>query len=234
MLHGMETQQQTTKVSRAAPQPYAGQRVHLIGVGGAGMRALAKMLLDHGAMVSGSDRVAGGATERLAREGLAFHVGQSAANLPAACDLVVHSAAIHEQNPELIAARQRGCEVRKYSEMLGRLMGRKIGVAVAGTHGKSTTTAMVAYGLSVAGFEPSFVVGATVDQLGGPSGVGDGRHFVAEACEFDRSFLHLRPTLAAILNIEEDHLDCYRDLILGLPEDMGPGDSGFWRHFADT
>jgi UDP-N-acetylmuramate--alanine ligase len=87
-----------------------------------------------------------------------------------------------------------------------------VGIAVAGTHGKSTTTAMVAYVLREAGADPSYIVGATVEQLGGPSGVGAGEHFVAEACEYDRSFLNLRPRLAAILNIEEDHLDCYRDL----------------------
>jgi UDP-N-acetylmuramate--alanine ligase len=100
----------------------------------------------------------------------------------------------------------------KYSQMLGRLMAQRVGIAVAGTHGKSTTTAMVSYVLDRAGTDPSFVVGATVEQLGGPSGVGRGRYFVAEACEFDRSFLNLRPLYATILNIEEDHLDCYEDL----------------------
>jgi UDP-N-acetylmuramate--alanine ligase len=100
----------------------------------------------------------------------------------------------------------------KYSKMLGRLMAERVGVAVAGTHGKSTTTAMIAYALKKAGADPSFVVGATVPQLGGPSGVGAGRHFVAEACEFDRSFLNLCPKLALILNVEEDHLDCYENI----------------------
>jgi len=125
---------------------------------------------------------------------------------------VVHSAAIHEANPELVAARQNGLEILKYSQMLGRLMSDRQGIAVAGTHGKSTTAGMVAYGLSAAGKEPCFIVGATVQQLGGPSGVGTGRHFVAEACEFDRSFLNLSPTFAAILNVEEDHLDCYENM----------------------
>ena len=96
--------------------------------------------------------------------------------------------------------------------MLGRLMADRCGIAVAGTHGKSTTTALVAHALSVAGKRPSFIVGATAPQLGGPSGVGEGPHFVAEACEFDRSFLNLSPTFAAVLNIDEDHLDCYKDL----------------------
>ncbi len=150
--------------------------------------------------------------EALGARGARVAVGQQPANVPAKADLVVYSAAIHEANPELLAARQRGCEVIKYSQMLGRLMQDRCGIAVAGTHGKSTTTAMVAHALALAGKGPSFIVGATVPQLGGPSGVGDGPHFVAEACEFDRSFLNLSPTFAAILNVDEDHLDCYADL----------------------
>ena len=191
---------------------FTGRRVHMIGVGGAGMRALAKMLLDCGALVSGSDVVGGGPVAQLAELGATVHIGQRAQNIPDHCDLVVYSAAIGEQSPELLAARQRGCEVIKYSQMLGRLMAQRVSIAVAGTHGKSTTTAMVAYVLKATGADPSFVVGAQVDQLGGPSGVGMGKHFVAEACEYDRSFLNLRPNHAAILNIEEDHLDCYKDL----------------------
>ena len=212
MSGGMETRLKTPVAIEPSANPYAGRRIHLIGVGGSGMRALAHMLLDRGAVVSGSDSCAGGAADRLAARGAKIRVGQRAENLPDECDIVVYSAAIHEQNPELVAARQRRGEVLKYSQMLGRLMSERTGIAVAGTHGKSTTTAMVAYVLSATGADPSFIVGATVEQLGGPSGVGAGKHFVAEACEFDRSFLNLRPTYAAILNIEEDHLDCYPDL----------------------
>ncbi|HUS46595.1 MAG TPA: UDP-N-acetylmuramate--L-alanine ligase [Phycisphaerae bacterium] len=193
-------------------ETYAGRCVHMIGIGGAGMRALAEVLLGYGAHVSGSDITGGSAVEQLTELGAAVCIGQRGENIPERCDLVVYSAAVNEQNPELLAARQRGVEVVKYSQMLGRLMAQRLGIAVSGTHGKSTTTAMVAYALKVAGAEPSFVVGAIVEQLGGPSGVGAGRHFVAEACEFDRSFLNLRPHLAAILNIEEDHLDCYEDI----------------------
>ena len=212
MLDGMDTERRTEVDRRGGAEHFAGRRIHLIGIGGSGMRALAKMLLELGAVVSGSDRLSGGAVERLREQGAAVQIGQCAENLPGACDLVVHSAAIHEQNPELLAARRRGIEVVKYSRMLGRLMAERVGIAVSGTHGKSTTTAMVAYTLHAAGADPSFVVGAIVPQLGGPSGVGAGRHFVAEACEYDRSFLNLCPRLAAILNIEEDHLDCYQDL----------------------
>ena len=197
---------------QAEVRAFAGRRVHMIGIGGCGMRALARVLLDQGAIVSGSDRAAGGPLDRLIDAGASIAVGQSAQNIPPHCDIVVYSAAIHPQNPELIAARQRGCEVVKYSQMLGKVMADRVGIAVAGTHGKSTTTAMVAYVLWAAGADPSFIVGATVEQLGGPSGTGSGRHFVAEACEYDRSFLNLSPMLAAILNIEEDHLDCYQDI----------------------
>jgi len=203
----------SSKTAASSQQPpFAGCRVHLIGIGGAGMRALAEMLVDSGAEVSGSDMVGGAALDDLAESGARIAVGQRGENVPDGCDLVVRSAAIHEQNPELVAARQQGVEVLKYSQMLGRLMSQRVGIAVAGTHGKSTTTAMVAYALRAGGADPSFIVGAVVDQLGGPSGVGAGRHFVAEACEFDRSFLNLIPHYAAILNVEEDHLDCDRDL----------------------
>ncbi len=193
-------------------ETFAGRKVHLIGIGGSGMRALAQMLLDSKALVSGSDQYARGTIEKLAQAGAKIATGQRDENLPERCDLVVYSAAIHEQNPELLAAQKAGCEVLKYSQMLGRLMAQRVGVAVAGTHGKSTTTAMVAYVLRQAGVDPSFIVGATVDQLGGPSGVGNGPLFLAEACEYDRSFLNLHPQIAAVLNIEEDHLDCYENL----------------------
>jgi UDP-N-acetylmuramate--alanine ligase len=214
MIQGMETEKEVRAgcLSMARAGKYVGKRIHLIGIGGSGMRALAKMLLERGALVSGSDSSPGGPVERLRKNGVIVKLGQCAENLPESCDMVVRSAAIHEQNPELLAARLRGVEVLKYSQMLGRLMSECVGVAVAGTHGKSTTTAMVAYALRKAGADPSFVVGATVPQLGGPSGVGAGPHFVAEACEFDRSFLNLCPKLALILNVEEDHLDCYENI----------------------
>jgi len=215
MPEGMEIPSSIESVGiegRVAPQGFAGRRIHLIGIGGSGMRALANMLIERKAVISGSDNASGGAIDRLRAAGADVHVGQCAENIPEQCDLVVRSAAIHDQNPELLAAQTRGVEVIKYSQMLGRLMAERIGIAIAGTHGKSTTSAIVAYVLHAAGVDPSFVIGATVEQLGGPSGVGAGRHFVAEACEFDRSFLNLCPRYAAILNVEEDHLDCFADL----------------------
>ena len=196
----------------ARRSPYAAKKIHLIGAGGTGMRALARMLMMRGAAVSGSDSCPSAVMESLSSGGMTIAVGQRAENIPEKVDLVVYSAAIHPSNPEFLAARERGCEMLKYSQMLGRLMKDHCGIAISGTHGKSTTTAMVAYGLTQAGKKPSYIVGATVPQLGGPSGAGTGEHFVAEACEFDRSFLNLCPTLAAILNVEEDHLDCYENL----------------------
>lgn len=187
-------------------------RVHLIGIGGSGMAGLAALLLRRGATVSGSDRAASAAVCSLRAGGAQIAETQGAAALPATADLVVASAAIPGTHPELIAARQRGWPVLKYAELLGALMRLHEGIALSGTHGKSTTTAWTAFVLRRAGLDPSFVVGADVEQLGGGSGAGDGRHFIAEACEYDRSFLNLRPRQAAILNIEEDHLDYYPDL----------------------
>ena len=212
MIAAMRTERQEVVGSQCEADEFKGKRVHLIGAGGSGMRALGEMLLGRKAILTGSDQTSSGAIERLRTAGADIAIGQKPGNLPERCDLVVYSAAIHDQNPELLAARRCGCEVIKYSQMLGRLMAGRVGIAIAGTHGKSTTTAMVAYVLRAAGADPSFIVGATVDQLGGPSGVGAGKHFVAEACEFDRSFLNLRPQIGGILNIEEDHLDCYESL----------------------
>ena len=182
-----------------------GTAVHMIGMGGCGMRGAAAVLLRRGAIVSGSDREASPELKQLADQGARVSVGQDALDLPARCDLVVHSAAIKDNHPEMIEAQRRGWQVLKYSELLGLLMADRAGIAIAGTHGKSTTTAMTAYVLKQAGLDPSFVIGANVSQLGGGSGVGDGEHFVVEACEYDRSFHNLRARYATILNIEEDH-----------------------------
>ena len=198
--------------SRMGEIDFLGQRVHLIGIGGCGMRGAAGVLLRCGAVVSGSDRSVFEGLGALYESGATIHIGQRAANLPAGVDLVVYSAAIPETNEELCAARASGCRIIKYAQLLGELMALRTGVAVAGTHGKSTTTALCAHLFRVAGLEPSYVIGASAPQLGGGSGVGMGQHFIVEACEFDRSFLHLGPQCAAILNIEADHLDCYRDL----------------------
>lgn len=192
-----------------AQGPYVGKNVHLIGIGGSGMQALAGVLLRSGASVSGSDEQGGYATDHLAEAGAKVTIGQKAANIPDRVDLVVYSAAIKPTNPELAAAMARGLECVRYAEMVGRLMTTRHGIAISGTHGKSTTTAWVSYILKSAGLDPTFIVGADVSQLGGPSGVGSGPHFVAEACEYNRSFHNFRPRTAAILNIEGDHFDCF-------------------------
>ncbi|MCG3178186.1 MAG: UDP-N-acetylmuramate--L-alanine ligase [Phycisphaerae bacterium] len=215
-MNGQEKLAKTSNTYAPAParpgSAYAGKNVHLIGIGGCGMSGLASVLLAGGAHVSGSDRAPSATTVRLAEAGAAVSIGQKPENLPVKLDLVVASAAVPPQNPELAEARSRGVEVIKYSQLLGRLMADSIGLAIAGTHGKSTTSAMVAYVLMRAGADPTYVIGATVPQLGGSSRAGGGPCFVAEACEYDASFLNLHPTVAAILNIEEDHLDYYKDL----------------------
>jgi len=203
-------------IQTSAPLPQSSEfrdrRMHMIGIGGSGMSGMAALLLRRGARVSGSDRQLSDLLLKLSEAGVHISPAQLAETLPADVECVVASAAVPPDNPELLAARQRGIPILKYAEMLGRLMAHSHGIAIAGTHGKSTTTAWLAYTLRRAGFDPSFVVGGVVNQLGGGSGVGDGPFFVAEACEYDRSFLNLKPRTAAILNIEEDHLDYYRDI----------------------
>ncbi len=176
------------------------------------MSGLAKLLMQNGAVVTGSDQEDSFVVRELRRLGADVRVGHSADNIELPLDAVVVSAAIKEDNPEFAAARQKGCRVYKYAEMLGEIMGRYRGVAVCGTHGKSTTSGWLGYVLRECGGEPSFIVGADVPQLGGSSGVGTASgYFVAEACEYDRSFLNLHPEICVILNIEQDHLDYYRD-----------------------
>ena len=189
--------------------PYAAKRIHLIGMGGCGMSSLGGVLLRCGAIVSGSDLLEFKAGPRLEELGAVVSVGHAPMNIPPNCDIVVYSAAIREENPELREARRRGITCLKYAEMLGQVMRLRTGIAIAGTHGKSTTTALLSFILRQAKADPTFVVGAQVKQLNGSSGVGDGPCFVVEACEYDCSFLHLAPRYAAILNIEEDHLDFF-------------------------
>ncbi len=189
----------------------AGKRFHFIGVGGIGMSGLAMLLLKHKAIVTGSDQNPGETIDHLCEFGADIKIGHKEHNLNPEADAVVISAAIKEENPELKLARREGIRVYKYAEMLGKVFGFYQGIAISGTHGKSTTSGWLAYLLKQAGIEPNFVVGAVVTQLAGSSGIGSGQHFVAEACEYDRSFLNLKPQIAVILNIEADHLDYYKD-----------------------
>lgn len=192
--------------------PFAAKRIHLIGIGGCGMTSLGGVLLRCGAIVSGSDLVEFKAAARLQEMGATITIGQAPLNIHSDCDIVVYSAAVKDDNPELLEARRRNIRCYKYAEMLGQVMKLRTGIAISGTHGKSTTTAMVSFILKQAKADPTFVVGANVAQLEGSSGVGDGDAFVVEACEFDCSFLNLFPKYIAITNIEEDHLDCFEGI----------------------
>lgn len=195
--------------SFATRSRFAGQRVHFIGIGGSGMSGLARMLLDAGAIVSGSEPNPNPQTFELTKRGATISRGQIGELLDAGVDLVVRTAAIADANIEYQSARAYGLRQIKYAELLGQVMQERFGVAVAGTHGKSTTSAMLSYALLKCGADPSFVIGGTVPQLGGGSRSGAGPAFVAEACEYDHSFHNLFPKVAIITNIEEDHLDCY-------------------------
>ena len=196
----------------ASTSQFRGKKVHFIGVGGSGMSGLARMLLDCGAIVTGSEPRPGPQTFELVQRGAKISRDQIGELLNTGVDLVVRSAAVPDNNREMIAANSFGLKTVKYAQMLGMVMGERFGVAVAGTHGKSTTSAMIGYALAQCGVDPSFVIGGTVPQLGGGSHSGAGQIFVAEACEFDRSFHNLRPKVALITNIEPDHLDYYRDI----------------------
>lgn len=187
-------------------------KVHFVGIGGIGMSGLAKVLLTRKIQVSGSDICASSITQELTKMGAAVAIGHRSNNVPQDAELVICSAAIKPDNVELLEARRRGLPVLKYAQLLGKLMEDYAGIAVSGTHGKSTTTAMIAYIMQQAGYSPSFVIGARVPQLDASSGAGVGNYLVVEACEYDRSFHNLTPTVAVINNIEEDHLDYYRDL----------------------
>ncbi len=203
--HRYEALDTTSKVG------VAGKRFHFIGAGGIGMSGLARLLLRNEAIVTGSDQERTPITNKLCQAGADIKIGHSGDNLIKQTDAVVISAAIKQDNPELKLACKRGLKIYKYAEMLGELMGRYDGIAVAGTHGKSTTSGWLTYCLKAAGIDVNFIIGAEVTQLGSSSGVGQSNYFIAEACEYDRSFLNLRPKVACILNIEADHLDYYKD-----------------------
>ena len=198
-------------VNSSGVESIAGKRFHFIGAGGVGMSGLAQILLKNKAIVTGSDQTQSAVIDKLCRMGARLKMGHNAENLDPQIDAVVVSAAIKEDNPELKLARKRGVRVYKYAQMLGALMNHYDGIAVAGTHGKSTTSGWLSYCFLQAGMDPNFVIGAEIAQLGTSSGVGSGSYFVAEACEYDRSFLNLRPEIGCILNIEQDHLDYYKD-----------------------
>ncbi len=186
------------------------KRLHFVGIGGIGMCGLAELLKSVGLEVTGSDLSVGETTERLMSLGIKVHRGHRAENVSGA-DVVVYSSAVNESNPEVAAARSAGIPVIKRAEMLGEVMRVKRGIAIAGTHGKTTTTSMTGAILMAAGLDPTIIVGGRMRDVG-TARLGRGDYLVAEADEFDRSFLALSPMLAVVNNIDLEHLDTYRDL----------------------
>ncbi len=187
------------------------RRIHFVGIGGIGMSGIAEVLHNLGYAVSGSDSRESDVTRRLASLGIRVAVGHAAEHVEEA-DVVVRSSAVTAQNVEVQAARQRLIPVIQRAEMLAELMRMKYGVAVAGTHGKTTTTSMVATVLARGGFDPTMVIGGRLDALGSNAKLGRGDFLVAEADESDGSFLTLSPTIAVVTTIDAEHLDYYRDL----------------------
>lgn len=184
-------------------------RIHFVGIGGTGMNGIAEVLLTLGYKVSGSDMSASAVTERLTTLGGLVSIGHRAENVRG-CSVVVISSAVKADNPEVMEARAMGIPVIPRAEMLAELMRVKYGVAVAGAHGKTTTTSMVAAVLTAGGLDPTIVVGGRVKSLGSNARLGEGDFLVAEADESDGSFLRLTPSIAVITNIDEEHLDYWK------------------------
>jgi UDP-N-acetylmuramate--alanine ligase len=184
------------------------QRIHCVGIGGIGISAIARVLLEQGNHITGSDLRLSPVAQALAESGATVFCGHDAAHVGNA-DAVLVSSAIPENNPEVMEARRRGIPVFKRAEYLGQLMAGKTGIAIAGTHGKTTTTSMVAWILTEAGLDPTFIVGGVIQLLGTNARAGKGPHFVIEADEYDHMFLGLKPNVAAVTHLEHDHLDCF-------------------------
>ncbi len=196
--------------SRTPAQRALPERLHCVGVGGGGLSALARLLAARGHVVSGSDSAATFQAEELRAAGVAVRSGHDARHVGDA-QLLIRSAAVPDSNPEVAAALAHDVPVIKYSEALGRVMTGRRGIAVAGTHGKSTTTALVAHLLRSAGLDPAWIVGARPLSLPDSSGWGQGDAMVVEACEYDHSFLQLEYEIAVINGVAPDHLDCFGD-----------------------
>jgi len=188
------------------------KHIHFVGIGGIGMSGIAELLVNLGYRVSGSDLGQSHITENLARQGCTIYVGHQRQWMRGA-DVVVTSSAISNDNPEVLAAREKGVPVIMRAEMLAELMRlKKFGIAIAGSHGKTSTSSMVSWMMAQAGLDPTIVVGGKVDCLGGNAKLGEGEFLVAEADESDGSFLKLSPVLEVITNIDLEHLDYYRDI----------------------
>ena len=187
------------------------QRIHFVGIGGIGMSGIAEVLLNLGYKVSGSDLKNSAVTQRLASLGATIFEGHRAENV-AGSEVVVTSSAISRENPEVAEAHEHHIPVIQRAEMLAELMRLKYGIAIAGMHGKTTTTSMVAAVLAAGGLDPTVVVGGRVDAMGSNARLGKSQYLVAEADESDRSFLKLSPILSVVTNIDREHMDCYRNM----------------------
>jgi UDP-N-acetylmuramate--alanine ligase len=184
------------------------RRIHFVGIGGSGMCGIAEVLLNQGYEISGSDISANASIKRLTNAGAIVFIGHSESNIDGA-DVVVKSSAVTVENPEIASARKRGIPVVRRAEMLAELMRYRHGIAIAGTHGKTTTTSLITAILAEAGRDPTFVVGGRVNSVGTNAKLGGSRYLVAEADESDASFLHLQPMVSVVTNIEADHMETY-------------------------
>jgi UDP-N-acetylmuramate--alanine ligase len=184
------------------------RRIHFVGIGGSGMCGIAEVLLNQGYEISGSDLSNNASVKRLTIAGAMVFIGHSEKNIDGA-DVVVKSSAVTIENPEIASAHARGIPVVRRAEMLAELMRYRHGIAIAGTHGKTTTTSLITAVLAEAGRDPTFVVGGRVNSVGTNAKLGGSRYLVAEADESDASFLHLQPMVAVVTNIEEDHMETY-------------------------
>lgn len=191
---------------------FTGKRVHMIGIGGSSMSGLAQMLLQKGYQVTGSDNADGYQIKALKEMGIPVVIGHQAESVRGA-DLVVYTAAILKDNPERVEVERLQIPSMERAILLGQLMeGYPEAIGVCGTHGKTTTTSMLSQIMMDAGLDPTIHIGGQLDYIGGSTRIGQGDTFLAEACEFNASFLYLRPTMAVVLNIEADHLDFYKDI----------------------
>lgn len=188
------------------------KHVHCIGIGGIGLSAIARYCHTHGATVSGSDGSHSKVTDDLEKEGLDIFIGHDVKHIGPDVDLTIYTIAITPDNPELVEAKSRGIACMTYPEALGELTKEYTTIAVCGTHGKTTTTAMVASMLTACGESPTVIVGSLLSDKGTNFIQGTGKYLVVEACEYKRSFLNLHPTHVIVTNIDEDHLDYYKDL----------------------
>lgn len=187
--------------------------IHFIGIGGISMSGLAEILLDRGFKISGSDKQKSALTQKLEDNGALIFYGQKAENISKDYNLVVYTAAIHPDNPEYTRAKELGIPLMTRAELLGQMMlNYQSSIAVSGTHGKTTTTSMLAHILLAADTDPTVSVGGILPIIDGNIRIGASKYFLTEACEYTNSFLHFNPTIGIILNIEEDHLDFFTDI----------------------